>query len=179
MILLAFAAVLILLSLLAVGPRIRLSRLLSDVRGELDLAALALKDRACDATNRIPTARWPLYSTTLVDSFAALAPAGTTKVLEFEAERDVLLTDLSIRVYDSVAGTALAASVSLESCNTTIIDGTDVGEFGVCCARKPFFLAGVRENKKLKFSITLARPAVAITNIELSLTGFQGDGCCA
>jgi hypothetical protein len=140
-----------------------------------DISELALKDRVCDATQRIPDARWPLYSTTLE---ATVAQGGTTAVLTFEAERDTLFTDMSISAIDD--GDTIEGRVSVEYCDTVIADNTDIGEYAYCCQRKPIFLQEVKENKRMKFFITLDTAATsATTKVTVSLSGFQGDGCCS
>jgi hypothetical protein len=78
-----------------------------------DLTALALRDRVCDATDRIPTAAWPFFSQTISGEIVAGATTGT---FTFEAERDTLLTDLSITVQDD-ADAALQADLDIEYCN--------------------------------------------------------------
>lgn len=148
----------------------------------MDVQAQLLKDRICDYRDRIPTHKWPIYSRTLDASNSAGGeiPAGATvsAPLVFEAERDTLFTDLSIRVTDD-ANAALEADVSLTYCNVTFIEHTDTSEYDYCCARKPIFLVGVRENKRLKFIVTLQAVAPAGgANISLTMTGFQGVGCC-
>lgn len=144
----------------------------------MDAVDIALKDRICDATARIPTSRWPLYSTTLSETTPDAQVDPVT--LTFEAERDTLLTDLSIRVIDTVTGLALDATVDIEYCNTVYARESRVSQWRACCQRKPVFLVGVRENKRLKFVITLAiTPSVNPVQIEVSVSGFQGDGCCS
>lgn len=141
-----------------------------------EITAMALKDRICDASDRIPTARWPFFSTT---EGTVIPQGGTGTVLAYEAERDTLLTDLTIRVTDA-ADADLAASVDIEYCNVDYAEATDVAEFKNCCQRKPIFLVGVRENKKLKFTITLAAAAPANgAFVSVTVSGFQGDGCCS
>lgn len=140
-----------------------------------DLTALALRDRICDATDRIPTAAWPFFSQTISGEIVAGATTGT---FTFEAERDTLLTDLSITVLDD-ADAALQADLDIEYCNVVYAEHTDTLEFQYCCSRKPIFLVGVRENKKLRFQITLAAVAPAgNANIRITVTGYQGRGCC-
>lgn len=143
----------------------------------MDAADALLKDRICDATARIPTSRWPFYSES--KSAAILVGVIPFPEITFEAERDTLLTDLSIIVEDD-AKNPLAAHVSIEYCNTDYAVETDVLEFAYCCDRKPVFLVGLRENKKLKINIALEAAAPvggAITLVTVS--GFQGDGCCS
>ncbi len=143
----------------------------------MDAADIALKDRICDATARIPTSRWPFYS----ESKSATILVATTAFppFEFEAERDTLLTDLSIAVEDN-AKNRLAAKVSIEYCNTDYAVETDALEFQYCCSRKPIFLVGLRENKKLKINIVLEAAAPVGGSIALvTISGYQGDGCCS
>jgi len=141
-----------------------------------DIELLALKDRVCDATDRIPTSRWPFFSTTL----KATIPAGqTVALLTFEAERDTLLTDLSISALTD-ADVVLAGDVDCEYCNVDYAEHTDIDEFAYCCSRKPIFLMGVKENKRLRFQVTLAAVAPAGgAFVEATISGFQGDGCCS
>lgn len=129
-------------------------------------------------SDRIPTSRWPFFSTTLE---ADIAASTSQAFLTFEAERDTLFTDLSI-VVTWLEGT-LDGSVSIEYCNVTYADHTDIEEFGYCCNRKPIFLVGVKENKKLRFQIDLTIPAPpgpgGGAHVILTLSGFQGIGCCS
>lgn len=135
--------------------------------------------RTCDASSRIPTNRFPVFSTTVegqiaVGDFEVPAPG-----LSFEAERDVLLSDLSARVVDSVTHADVPALITIEYCDTTYVDGVDVQQYGFCCDRKPGFLVGVRENKRIRFTVrTIAAVAVNPANVELTLNGMQGNGCC-
>lgn len=143
----------------------------------MDAADLAVKDRICDATSRIPTSRWPFYSES--KSAAILVGATVFPDIVFEAERDTLLTDLSIVVEDDAAN-QLAAHVSIEYCNTDYAVETDVKEFAYCCQRKPIFLVGLKENKRLKIKIELEAAAPVGGSITLvTVSGFQGDGCCS
>ena len=143
----------------------------------MNAADLALKDRICDATARIPTSRWPFYSES--KSGAILAGATDFAPIEFEAERDLLLTDLSVVVEDD-AMNRLPAKVSIEYCNTDYAVETDAAEFGYCCDRKPIFLVGIRENKKLRINIALEAAAPVGGSVALvTVSGFQGDGCCS
>ena len=142
-----------------------------------DIAELALKDRVCDATDRIPAARWPFFSQTLTGIIPNL---GTSVDLTLEAERDLLLTDLSISVVETdTPDVEVPAHVDIEYCNVTYAEHTDVGVFGYCCQRKPIFLVGVRENKKLKFTVTLEAAADEENTVQLTVSGYQGDGCCS
>lgn len=140
-----------------------------------DIAALALKERICDATDRIPTARWPFFSTTLRGTIGIGA---VTTTLTFEAERDTLLHDLSIAVAED-DDIALAATVSIEYCNVQYAESTSVAEWAYCCDGKPIFLVGVKENKKLRFVVTLAAAQDEVVNVEVTISGYQGNGCCS
>jgi hypothetical protein len=138
---------------------------------------LILKDRICDASDRIPTARWPLFSTTEDETIVA---TDTSTDIVLEAERDLLLTDMSISVTAITGGAALEATVTIDYCNTLIVDATDVLEWGYCCGRKPIFLMGIRENKRLRVTVTLAAAApVGGAAVSVSFSGFQGNGCCS
>ena len=143
----------------------------------MDAVDVALKERICDATDRIPQSRWPLFSTTLD---ATIAVGGTTATLTFEAERDTLLTDLAIRSVNITGGAVAPGLLDIEYCNITYADHTEVAQYPYCCQRKPIFLVGVRENKRLKFVITLtaAAPAGGV-HLEVTISGFQGNGCCS
>lgn len=140
-------------------------------------ADLILKDRICDASDRIPTARWPLFSTAISETI----PAGSQSVdVVLEAERDLLLTDMSISVTAITGGAALGATVTIDYCNTLIVDRTDVADWPFCCDRKPFFLMGIRENKRLKATVVLDAVAPAGgALVTISYTGVQGNGCCS
>jgi hypothetical protein len=139
------------------------------------VAMLALKDRICDATDRIPTSRWPFYSTTIEGDIPA---ADTENVFTFEAERDTLFTDLCISVQSGDPLADIEADISIEYCNVQYADHTDVQEFSCCCQRKLIFLVGVRENKRLRFTINTAALALP-KHVRITLSGFQGDGCCS
>lgn len=146
----------------------------------MEVAQQLLKDRLCDMSDRIPTSRWPFYSTSLEATIAS----GSTgpAFLTFTAERDTLFTDLCIVCEGNNGEVTLAwpSRVSIEYCNTTYADHCDVGEYKCCCDRKPIFLVGVREDKKLRFQIDLdiVAPLTGV-NIIVTLSGFQGDGCCS
>ena len=133
----------------------------------------------CDAGSRLPTNRFPQYSKTLK---ATLVAGETTAQLTFEAERDTLLTDLSIEIFSSVSplGPSVDGKVSVEYCNVTYADGTDIKELKPCCQRKPLFIVGVRENKKLRFDVELYTAVVAETTatVIVTVSGVQGQGCC-
>lgn len=131
-------------------------------------------DGVCDM-DRIPTARWPLYSET---KDATILATKTDAEVEFLAQRDVLFSTLSVLVQDST-GAVVPATVYLEYCNTDLIDGTDAEAFGYCCGRKPAVLLGLREDKRVKIRVVLDdADAEHNTNVEVTLTGYQGDGCC-
>lgn len=129
---------------------------------------------------RIPTSRWPLYSTSLTQDIAAGATENG-QPLQFEAERDTTFTDLSILIVDVATGSPVDGAVSIEYCNTDIVDDQDVSEWTPCCQRKPIFLLGVRENKKLRINVRTyaAVPALATYQVVATLSGFQGTGCCS
>lgn len=141
----------------------------------MDAVDLALKDRICDATQRIPTSRWPFFSTTL----RATVTAGDREaIIVFDAERDTLLTDLSIAVAEN-DDVPVAASVDIEYCNVQYAENTNTSEFAYCCDRKPIFLVGVKENKRLRFVVTLAAVQDEDVAVEVTVSGWQGDGCCS
>jgi hypothetical protein len=146
----------------------------------MDVQALALKERACDPAARIPTSRWPFYGTTLT----RLVPAGSPPSQEFvyEAERDVLFVDMSVYAYSLDLGVEVpvAVRVSIEYCNTTYMQEVDGGNLRYCCSGKVPILLGVRENKKLRIVVDLD-PAIigeGDVRVEVSLNGYQGNGCC-
>lgn len=146
----------------------------------MDAAQLALKDRLCDKSDRIPTSRWPFFSQSLE---ADIAQNGTQAFLTFTAERDTLLTDLCIAIENPGEGEGpipLPGKVTIEYCNVQYGDHTDSEEWKCCCDRKPIFLVGVREDKKLRFQIDMNAPVIAGgAHITLTVSGFQGDGCCS
>lgn len=146
--------------------------------GMLDLA-LAERNAgpACDAGNRIPTARYPVYATSLSQSVPDTAPSHT---FVFEAERDTLFTDLSVQVFNDANGALLQnGTVSVTYCNVTYLLNSSTNVWQPCCQRKPLFLVGVRENKKMAITVNAAGvPAAGSATITVSLSGFQGSGCC-
>jgi len=145
---------------------------------DLTIAEVALKDRVCDATDRIPTNRWPFFSQT-IETTTADAQVDPIE-LTLEADRDLLLTTLSILVIDTVTGLALDALVDIEYCDTVWNRNNRVSQWRYCCDRKPVFLAGIKENKKLKFTITLEiTPSVNPVHVEVTVSGMQGNGCCS
>jgi len=128
---------------------------------------------ACSA-KRLPTSRWPVYSTTL----RAVIPAGQTSAeVSFEAERDTVFTNLSVSGYVGDAP-ALGPVVSAKYCNTVILDGVLWNVFSTCCLHKPLFIQEVRNKKELKFTVTLGAPIGTDSEIKISLQGLQGAGCC-
>lgn len=141
------------------------------------LAALALAERnagpACDAGNRIPTSRYPVYSETLQ---GVIAIGQTEVTLTFEAERDTLFTDLSVEGTDDFASDG--GYVDVTYCNVTYLKNSRSENWKTCCQRKPLFVVGVRDNKKLSFTVRLGTAAVAASTIFVTVSGFQGSGCC-
>lgn len=134
-----------------------------------------LRDRICDASDRIPTSKWPFYGTTLK---ATIAEGDTEATLEFVADRDTTFTDLSVTVTDE-DDVNLGANIDNEYCNVDYIEHAFVEDYGVCCQRKPIYLVGVKENKRLVFTVTLLAAAPAGgAFVEISLSGWQGSGCC-
>lgn len=133
------------------------------------IADVALKDRGdganCNA-NRIPTGAFPVYATTLRGTVDASGNA----TLEFPAERDTLFTTLS-----AYASDGSAFSLSATYCNTKYLVNSSSLQWVYCCQRKPIFLVGVRDTKRLKFTIS---GGTADAEIRVSLSGFQGNGCC-
>lgn len=145
---------------------------------DADLMNLALRERVCDASDRIPTNKWPFYSTTLKAVIAEGDTATDENDLVFTAQRDTLFTDLSVQVSDE-DDAGLEADISLEYCNVDLIEHTDVEEYFYCCARKPLFIVGVKENKSLHFSVELLAAAPSGgAFVSVTLSGYQGIGCC-
>lgn len=128
---------------------------------------LADRDGACNAV-RIPTGRYPLYSRSQEATFGA---DGTAEI-EFEAERDLLITELTM-----VAGVDAGAIVLADAsyCNTKYLENSSVRNWAVCCDSRPFWLVGIRENKSLVFRFT---GGTADGTIRVTVAGFQGNGCC-
>lgn len=137
------------------------------------MSALAERgDGGACSTVRIPTGRFPVYSTTR----RAVIEIGQRQAEAiFEAERDTLFTGLSV-----VPAGDLPIKFSAEYCNTRLVDWTISNVFGPCCERKPVFLMGVRDRKVLKFVARLmdGTPADAEIEVLFTLSGFQGNGCC-
>jgi len=128
----------------------------------------------CDAGSRIPTSRFPVWSTSQVESIAIGATEAT---FEFEAERDFLYTDMSVAVELS-DGTSVNAFVTVSYCNTTYMSSSDARQWAYCCQRKPLFLVGHRENKTLRIAVALQTANAAEVFARVTLSGFQGNGCC-
>jgi hypothetical protein len=117
---------------------------------------------------RLPTGRFPPYAKTI----AVTLDANGNGTAILEAERDLLLIDLSIVVPDE---TPTSSTVSLTYCNVRMLDQSSKRNWAFCCASKPPFCLGVRENKKAEFQINGGTPAgVAYVTV----SGFQGNGCC-
>jgi hypothetical protein len=171
--LLALCALLSLFPFVAVDAIRLLKRLASDTRGVLAAGMVdnVLSDRGdggqCNMP-RIPTGRYPAYSTTIAGTFDASGNA----TFEFEAERDVLFIGMSVTADD---GVPLGATVSMTYCNTKYLINSSARAWAVCCDRKPIFLVGVRENKKLEFTVNGGTPD---GSARITLHGFQGNGCC-
>jgi hypothetical protein len=145
--------------------------------GDVGIMNYALAERggaACEAGERIPTGRYPVWSTTKVQSIAI---GDTTSEFTFEAERDFLYTDMSVAV-ELADGTAVRAFVSVSYCNTTYMSNSSTRAWAYCCQRKPVFLVGHRENKTLRITVALQAANAAEVFAEVTLSGFQGNGCC-
>lgn len=141
------------------------------------LTGVALAERdggMCDAGNRIPTGRYPVYSESKV---AEIAIGDSQAVLDFEAERDYLWTDLSITA-ELADGSSVVAFASVTYCHTDYMINSDIRQWAYCCQRKPVFLVGQRENKRLRITVNLGAAAAAATSVVATLSGFQGNGCC-
>jgi len=130
--------------------------------------ALAEREATCNLP-RIPSGRYPQYNETK----QVTLDANGQGEIEFEADRDYLFYDLAIE--SSVAGDLATMRLSAEYCNTKILKRSAVAQWLTCCNGKPVFLQGVRDTKKLTFTITGGTEA---TVVSLSLAGFQGNGCC-
>lgn len=142
-----------------------------------NLGNLALAERGggmCDAGSRLPTSRYPAYAT---GGETNIAIGETEAAFEFPAERDILFTDLSA-IAELADGTRVPAVISVTYCNTTYMAASDLRVWAYCCQRKPLFLVGVKENKKLRITVTLRAPNAAIVSAKVDLSGFQGSGCC-
>lgn len=147
-----------------------------------DVINLALKERAaCDIAGRLPTTRFPFYGTTLQHTIAE--DDSPSHEFVFEAERETLFIDMSVAAYYIDAGgdeVAVDASVTVSYCNSTYAEQTDIAAFRYCCAGKADTLLGVREGKKLRIRVDVDATVVADNDVhvEVSLNGYQGDGCC-
>jgi len=134
------------------------------------LADNALMDRGdggqCNMP-RIPTGRYPAFSTTLEGT----ADANGNVSLSLEAERDYLFIGMSV---DSDSGPN-DLFVDLTYCNTKYLVHSSGRTWVKCCDRKPIFLVGVAENKRLEFQVSGATPS---DRVIVTLHGFQGSGCC-
>lgn len=149
------------------------------MNGMLDLA---LQERnggpACDAGNRIPTSRYPVYATSKTCEIAA---GDTSCTVTFEAERDTLFTDLSVELWDITPEDGpipRPGFIDVTYCNVTYLAHSYSRVWGVCCDRKPLFLVGVRDNKKLSITVSLEEAGENDVAVIVSLSGFQGNGCC-
>lgn len=131
-------------------------------------AGLADRGDACNLV-KIPTGRYPLFSTTK----EAIFDANGNAEIDFEAERDYLFTELTVEGVPAVADGLLL--VNAEYCNTRYLENSSARNWAACCNRKPFFLVGVRENKTLKFRVT---GGLEDDPVQVTLAGFQGSGCC-
>ena len=137
---------------------------------EPNIAGVALADRGDQCSMpRIPTGRYPYFSTTIV---LALDAAGNGAV-DFEAERDMLFDLMSITT--GVAADLATIRVDMEYCNIKYLVNSAGSTWTTCCQRKPIFLVAVRENKKLSFAV---RGGTAAATVAITLSGFQGSGCC-
>lgn len=142
---------------------------IADTRGQLGMANVALVDRGGNCMlPRIPTGRYPHYSTTL---FTTLDAAGNGTI-EFKAERDTLFIGMSATVDDAVPH---SSTISAEYCNTKYLVRQSTRVWARCCDRKPIFLVGVSDNKRMVFTVNGGTPA---GNASITLWGFQGNGCC-
>jgi len=143
----------------------------------MDLPGVALEDRPQGACNveRIPTGKFPVYGITLRKTILT----GETFVeFEFDAQRDTLFTNMSYNGAEAVIGAVGQQSISAEYCNTKYLRGSSYRNWLPCCLRKPVFLVGVREDKSLTMRVDFENPAEADAEVRISLTGFQGNGCC-
>lgn len=131
-----------------------------------NLLDVALMERGvCDAMG-IPTGRFPPYSQSLRGTFDANGEA----TVDFEPERDMLLTTLSV---ESTGG-SLAVRVNMTYCNTKMLIHSAARAWARCCDRKPVFLVGMRDNKKMHFKLTGGTPD---DDWIISVHGFQGRDC--
>ena len=122
---------------------------------------------------RLPTSKFPVYSTTL----EATIPAGelSSNEVEFEAQRDTLFNGLEVHTNGAEATPVYFSS---EYCNTKILVDVHTTVFGPCCPRKPIFLMGVKDNKRLTFRAKTDTAPVNPVIVRFTVYGFQGRGCC-
>jgi len=117
---------------------------------------------------RIPTGRYPAFSTTI----RGVLDANGNVNVNFDAERDMLFIGLSVTMADAAPR---SGTVSMTYCNTKYLVNSSRAAWSICCDRKPIFLVGVRENKRLEFTLNGGTPAGAF---KITMHGFQGNGCC-
>lgn len=132
------------------------------------ITAVALAEREACNLVKIPTGRYPLYSTTREAEFDADGNA----VIEFEADRDYLFTELT---YSGSVPAGVSPVIDMTYCNTQYLARSSIRNWLACCDRKPTFLVGVRDNKKLVFTVRGGTPE---ETAKITLAGFQGNGCC-
>lgn len=167
--LLALVAILFLLTL--TQPLGFFRQLLHDVRGQMgNMANVALADRPAGCNlPRIPTGRHPPYSQTL----KAVVAADGTAVLELPAERDYLFIGLSVSSSDP--DDSVTGFVDMSYCNTKYLIHSAIRQWSICCRRKPVFLVGVKDTKKLEFKVS---GFTAGATAKITVHGFQGKNCC-
>jgi hypothetical protein len=117
---------------------------------------------------------FPPYST---QRTAVFAIGATQAVIDFEAERDTLITDL-ITGFLAALDVGTFARISAKYCGTTILDDVDVAAFDGDAFHHAMFRCGVAENKRLRLTITLSAAQVGITTLCINFVGVQGNGCC-
>lgn len=142
----------------------------------MDAAQQFLRDRVCDATDRIPQPAFPFFSETV----EIIIPQGATGAqLVLDAQRDLLLSDLSMFAADADDDVQVAASIDIEYCDTVLARHVNLNTYDYCCSRKPLFVLGIKENKKLRIDVTLAAAAPAGgARVNATFSGMQGNGCC-
>lgn len=134
------------------------------MNGIMDAGLADRGDGGACGMPRIPTGRFPAYSTSRVVTFDANGEA----VVEFQAERDTLFTTLS-----TPPGVDYFLDASY--CNTKYLVHSSSRVWAQCCERKPVFLVGVRDNKVLRIKLSGGTPDEQTI---ITLSGFQGNGCC-
>lgn len=132
------------------------------------ITAVALTERDGGCKVPLPTGRYPLYTTTLLVDLDANGE-GT---VELQADRDYLFTELTI---EGGTRSGPSATVDMIYCNTRYLDASSLRNWRACCDRKPRFLVGVRDTKKLTF---IVRGGDSEGKARITLSGFQGAGCC-